>query len=83
MPPRKRKGMSTRFTEMVGHPPMQYLTRWRMLLAARRLRESRDSVATIAEAAGYASAAAFQRAFKRQMDATPAQWRRLGAQVPY
>ena len=54
----------------------QYLARWRMLLAARRLRESRESIETIAGTVGYDSPAAFQRAFKRQMGVTPAQWRR-------
>jgi AraC-like DNA-binding protein len=55
---------------------MQYLARWRMLLAARRLREGRDSVAAVAEAVGYDSPAAFQRGFARYMGTTPAQWRR-------
>jgi AraC-like DNA-binding protein len=56
---------------------MQYLTRWRLLLAARRLRDTRASVAAVAEAVGYESPAAFQRAFKRELGATPAQWRRV------
>jgi AraC-like DNA-binding protein len=73
-----RTRLTDHFSRVLGEPPMQYLTRWRMLLAGRRLRESRDSVATVAEAMGYESTAAFQRAFKRQMGATPAQWRRRG-----
>jgi AraC-like DNA-binding protein len=73
-----RSSLAERFKQVLGEPPMQYLTRWRMLLAARRLCESRGSIAAIAEAMGYDSPAAFQRAFKRQMGATPAQWRRHG-----
>lgn len=72
-----RSVLSERFNTLLGEPPMHYLTRWRMHLAARRLRDSRDSIETIAEALGYQSPAAFQRAFKRQMGATPAQWRRV------
>lgn len=73
-----RSRLAGRFKDVLGEPPMQYLARWRMLLAARRLRESRDSIATIAEAVGYDSPAAFQRGFARHMGSTPAQWRRRG-----
>ena len=73
-----RSNLTERFRKVLGEPPMQYLARWRMLLAARRLRESRESIETIAGTVGYDSPAAFQRAFKRQMGATPAQWRRRG-----
>jgi AraC-like DNA-binding protein len=71
-----RSLLAGRFKAVLGEPPMQYLTRWRLLLAARRLRDSRASVAAVAEAVGYESPAAFQRAFKRELGATPAQWRR-------
>ncbi|MCL1633059.1 AraC family transcriptional regulator [Luteimonas sp. SX5] len=71
-----RSRLAERFKDVLGEPPMQYLARWRMLLAARRLREGRDSVATVAEAVGYDSPAAFQRGFARYMGTTPAQWRR-------
>ena len=74
-----RSRLADRFTQVLGEPPMQYLARWRMLLAARRLRESRGSIAAIAEAVGYESPAAFQRGFARHMGATPAQWRRRHA----
>jgi AraC-like DNA-binding protein len=73
-----RSNLTERFRKVLGEPPMQYLARWRMLLAARRLREGRESIETIAGTVGYDSPAAFQRAFKRQMGATPAQWRRAG-----
>jgi AraC-like DNA-binding protein len=71
-----RSGFAERFTTLVGQPPMQYLTYWRMQLAARKLRESREAVAQIGYAVGYESEAAFSRAFKRQFGASPAAWRR-------
>ena len=70
-----RSHLAERFKQVLGEPPMQYLSRWRMLLATRRLRESRDSIAAVAEAVGYESPAAFQRAFKRHLGVTPARWR--------
>ena len=74
-----RSVLAERFTEMVGHPPMQYLALWRMQLAARRLLEG-ESVATVAATIGYESEAAFSRMFKRLVGAAPATWRR--AHVP-
>lgn len=71
-----RSHLAGRFRQVLGEPPMQYLARWRMLLASRRLCESRESVAAVAEAVGYESPAAFQRAFKRETGMTPAQLRR-------
>jgi AraC-like DNA-binding protein len=55
---------------------MQYLAYWRMQLAARRLRETRDSIAQIGFAVGYESEAAFSKAFKREFEASPALWRK-------
>jgi AraC-like DNA-binding protein len=71
-----RSGFADRFTSLVGQPPMQYLTYWRMQLAAQRLRESREAVAQIGYAVGYESEAAFSRAFKREFGKGPAEWRR-------
>lgn len=71
-----RSGFAERFTSLVGQPPMQYLTYWRMQLAAQHLRESRGSVAQIGHALGYESEAAFSRAFKRLFETSPAAWRR-------
>jgi AraC-like DNA-binding protein len=71
-----RSGFAERFTSLVGQPPMQYLTYWRMQLAALRLRESREAVAQVGFAVGYESEAAFSRAFKREFGQGPAQWRR-------
>lgn len=71
-----RSGFAERFAALVGQPPMQYLTLWRMHVAAQRLREGRGTVAQIGFAVGYESEAAFSRAFKRQFDTSPAAWRR-------
>lgn len=62
--------------QLVGTPPMQYLTQWRMQLAARLLRDGRLTVASVALEVGYESEAAFARAFKRATGLPPAAWRR-------
>lgn len=74
-----RSALVDRFNALVGHPPMTYLTQWRIQLATQLLRESRASVATIAEQVGYASEAAFNRAFRRVVGKPPAAWRREAA----
>jgi AraC-like DNA-binding protein len=71
-----RSGFAERFASLVGQPPMQYLTYWRMQLAAQQLREGRGTVAQVAFAVGYESEAAFSRAFKREFESSPAAWRR-------
>lgn len=72
-----RSAFSARFTELVGEPPLTYLTRWRMLRATRLLKnEVRMDI--IAELLGYESEAAFRKAFKREIGIPPAQYRRLG-----
>jgi AraC-like DNA-binding protein len=71
-----RSVLAERFTGFVGQPPMQYLTNWRMQLAANHLLSSTDSVAAIAERVGYESEAAFSRAFKKAVGAPPAEWRK-------
>ena len=71
-----RSAFAERFTSLVGQPPMQYLTFWRMQLAAQHLREGHASVAQIAFEVGYESEAAFSRAFKRQFGTSPGIWRR-------
>jgi AraC-like DNA-binding protein len=72
-----RSALHERFVELVGQPPMQYLTQWRMQRAASLLREGRATVATIAQEVGYDSEAAFARAFKRAVGSPPAAWRRV------
>lgn len=74
-----RSVLAERFREIIGEPPMHYLTRLRMQLAARRLEGSRDSIARVADEVGYDSSAAFQRAFKRCFGEPPATWRRHAA----
>ena len=63
---------------LVGVPPMSYLTAWRMHVAAQALRESRRSVAQVAAMVGYESEATFARAFKREMGSSPGEYRRRG-----
>jgi AraC-like DNA-binding protein len=72
-----RSAFSARFTELVGEPPMTYLTRWRMLRATRLLKNE-VRMETIAELLGYESEAAFRKAFKREVGVPPAQYRRFG-----
>lgn len=67
--------LAKRFTELVGEPPMQYLTRWRMQVAASLLLQSGVKVAAIAAQVGYDSEAAFSRAFKKATGAAPGAWR--------
>jgi AraC-like DNA-binding protein len=71
-----RSVFAERFTSLVGQPPMQYLTFWRMYVAAQHLREGRGSVAQVGFAIGYESEAAFSRAFKRQFGTSPGTWRK-------
>lgn len=71
-----RSALADRFTHLVGQPPMHYLARWRMQLAARRLEEASSKVAAVALEVGYDSEAAFSRAFKKIAGASPAAWRR-------
>ena len=71
-----RSALHERFVDLVGQPPMQYLTNWRMQRAAALLREGDATVATIALEVGYDSEAAFARAFKRLVGKPHAAWRR-------
>jgi AraC-like DNA-binding protein len=71
-----RSAFADRFTSYVRIPPMQYLSRWRLQLAAHMLESGSVSVAQAASRVGYQSEAAFNRAFKRQAGAAPGAWRR-------
>ena len=71
-----RSALAQRFSEYMGQPPMQYLTRWRLTIAAQRLRSEQITLARLAEDCGYESEAAFNRAFKRAIGTTPAAWRK-------
>ena len=75
-----RTVLAERFTECLGTSPMNYLLGWRMQLAATRLSTSARTLAEIAAEVGYASEAAFSRAFKRSTGFSPGAWRtRAGA----
>jgi AraC-like DNA-binding protein len=71
-----RSVFSDRFTALVGAPPLLYLTRWRMHLAARWLREDRTSLGEVATRLGYESEPSFSRAFKRHIGVPPGAVRR-------
>lgn len=70
-----RSGLAQRFAERVGMPPIEYLTRWRLQMAANLLEDSSTKVATVADRVGYGSAAALSRAFKRNVGVTLGEWR--------
>lgn len=74
-----RSALHERFAEMIGQPPMQYLTNWRMQVAAALLRNTNATVVSVALEVGYDSEAAFARAFKRLVGSPPAAWRRQKA----
>jgi AraC-like DNA-binding protein len=71
-----RSALADRFIQVIGVPPMQYLTNWRMQVAAQELINSGKSIPQIADEVGYESEASLTRAFKRAMGAPPATWRR-------
>lgn len=74
-----RSTFALRFRARVGESPIDYLTRWRMLLAAERLLGSRDTIAVIAPSLGYDSDSAFSTAFKRVMGCAPRDYARQKA----
>jgi len=83
----ERVGMSRsifalRFKETVGATPMEYLTRWRMLLAADRLKNSDDSTSVIALSLGYESESAFGKTFRRVMGCSPKQYSHGSSSTP-
>jgi AraC family transcriptional activator of mtrCDE len=72
-----RATLARQFQEKLGRSATDLLTDIRMMLAANELTKSILSTAAVAEAVGYQSEAAFQRAFKGHMGVTPAQWRKM------
>lgn len=70
-----RTVLAERFNAVMGQAPIEYVTGWRMQLAAERIRNSADSLVAIAADVGYESEAAFNRAFKRVTGITPGRWR--------
>jgi AraC-like DNA-binding protein len=80
----RRVGMSRtvfalRFKEVVGETATEYLTRWRMLLAAERLANASEPIATIASSLGYESESAFGKAFRRVVGCSPGRFARTTA----
>jgi len=71
-----RSVFAERFAHFVGVPPMQYLARWRLQLAAHLLQGNGTSIAAAAAEVGYESEAAFNRAFKKFVGVPPGAWRR-------
>ena len=70
-----RSSLAERFTSFVGTPPMQYLQKWRLQIAASKLVDGVSSIAAIGAEIGYESEAAFSRAFKKAVGMPPAEWR--------
>lgn len=71
-----RSILAERFAYFVGVPPIQYLAKWRIQLAASLLRSEKANLAEIADRVGYGSEAALSRAFKRWVGVAPAVYRR-------
>ena len=70
-----RSPFATKFTSLVGEPPLAYLTKWRMNLAAGYLRNEQISIREVAERVGYESQGSFTNAFKRGFGISPRQYR--------
>jgi len=75
-----RSAMVARFAHLIGRSPMQYLTLWRMQIAARLLTDSSMKVASIGREIGYESEAAFSRVFKKTVGVSPTRWRKAAAE---
>src|SRR5262245_58259579 len=71
-----RAVVAKRFTRLLGEPPLTYLARWRLQLAARKLQTTQDAILQVASDVGYESESAFNRAFKREFGVPPAQYRK-------
>jgi AraC-like DNA-binding protein len=69
-----RSSFAVRFKKIVGEPAMDYLTRWRMLIAADRLANGGMSIAAVAPTVGYWSESAFGATFKRLLGFSPRQY---------
>ncbi|MCC2689060.1 MAG: Transcriptional regulator, AraC family [Rhizobiaceae bacterium] len=73
-----RSVLAARFTRLVGCPPIQYLARWRVQVAASLLSEGNARISAVGREVGYASEAAFSRSFKKIAAVSPAEWRAAG-----
>lgn len=74
-----RSAFAERFASVMGEPPMEYVTRWRMREAARLLRTGTAPLVEVAEQVGYSSAASFGRRFKLEMGQPPGRYRNKAA----
>jgi len=72
-----RAAFAKRFSELVGEPPLTYITRWRMDTAARLLRDSDNSLLSVAEKTGYETESSFSKAFRRAHSMSPGQYQTL------
>jgi AraC-like DNA-binding protein len=70
-----RSALVERFSRFLSEPPLAYLTRWRLQLAAESLQKTSRGVADIAADVGYQSEAAFSRAFRREFGQPPGRYR--------
>ncbi len=70
-----RSALAARFKDVIGRPPLDYLTRWRIELASRDLRQGREPLATIAHRVGYGSESALSTAFRRVTGISPSDYR--------
>jgi AraC-like DNA-binding protein len=70
-----RAAFARRFTDLVGEPPLTYLTRWRLDVAIDHLHEDDMTIAQIASAVGYENPFAFSNAFKRHTGNSPSAYR--------
>ncbi|MET0424941.1 MAG: AraC family transcriptional regulator [Actinoplanes sp.] len=78
-----RASLARRFSDVVGEPPMAYLTGWRITLAADLLRQEEEAtIAAVARRVGYGSAYALSTAFKRERGVSPQEYRRQPAAAP-
>jgi AraC-like DNA-binding protein len=71
-----RSSFSARFKELVGESPVEYLTKWRMHLAATMLTRGRIPISRVAEKVGYRSESVFSKTFKKHRGTSPGRYRR-------
>jgi AraC-like DNA-binding protein len=74
-----RSSFASRFKTLVGVPPLDYLLRWRMLLAARKLKFGADRISDVAFSLGYEAESSFSNAFKRVMGCAPYHYRKFSS----
>jgi AraC-like DNA-binding protein len=74
-----RSAFASRFKELLGQTPLEYVTDWRMQKAIQLLQQGDKKLAEVALSVGYESDAAFSKAFKRVVGFTPGEYRQNGA----